>query len=120
MARAGARGWRSCVGTLRAQALIGLANIYYFQGIESEAHVAEALSLGREAGDAWVVSFALFLQGLAALERGDEDQAVTCALEARDAASAGGGAVEQGGPPLGPCRRRRDERRPRSSTAALR
>ena len=68
------------------------------QGIEAGALVTEALSLGREVGDAWIVSFALFLQGLAALERGDHSQAVACALEAREAADAGGGAVEHGGP----------------------
>ena len=84
--------------SLRARALLGLANIYYFRRIESGALVAEALSLGREAGDAWAVSFALFIQSLTALERGDHDQAVACALAARDAASAGGEAAEQGAP----------------------
>jgi non-specific serine/threonine protein kinase len=85
-------------GSLRARALIGLANISYFQGFEAAAQVAEALSLGREAGDKWLVALALFLQSLAALERGDHAQAVARALEARDAANAGGGAVEHGGP----------------------
>ena len=57
-------------GSLRARALIGLAHMHYFQGrhVEVGARAAEALSLGREDGDAWVVSFALFLQGLAAFE----------------------------------------------------
>ena len=84
--------------TLRARALLGLANIYYFRRIESGALVAEALSLARGAGDAWAVSFALFVQSLTALERGEHDQAVTCALAAQDAASAAGGAVEHSGP----------------------
>ena len=83
--------------TLRARAQLGLANIYYFRRIESGALVAEALSLASEAGDAWAVSFALFIQSLTALERGAHDEAVACALRARDAASAGGGAVEHGG-----------------------
>ena len=91
----------SAAPSLRARALLGLANIYYFRRIESGALVAEALSLGREAGDAWAVSFALFIQSLTALERGEHDQAVTCALAARDAASAGGGAVEHIGPLCG-------------------
>ena len=86
--------------SLRARALLGLANIYYFRRIESGALVAEALSLGRQAGDAWAVSFALFIQSLTALERGEHDQAVTCALAAQEAADAGGGAVEQSGPLL--------------------
>jgi predicted ATPase/DNA-binding winged helix-turn-helix (wHTH) protein len=85
-------------GTLRARALIGLAHMNYFQGTLAHGVVAEALSLGRETGDSWVVSVASFLLGLAALERGDRDEALACALEARKAASAGGGAVEHGGP----------------------
>ena len=85
-------------GTLRARALIGLAHMNYFQGVETGGIVAEALLLGRDTGDSWVVCVALFLRGLAALERGDRDEALACALEAREAASAGGGAVEHGGP----------------------
>jgi non-specific serine/threonine protein kinase len=85
-------------GALRAQALIGLAHMRYFQGTKADSAVTEALSLGREAGDNWVVSVALFLRGLAALERGDRDEALACAQQAREAASAGGGAVEHGGP----------------------
>ncbi len=86
--------------SLRARALLGLANIYYFRRIESGSLVAEALSLAREAGDAWAVSFALFIQSLTALERAEHDQAVTCALAAQEAASAGGGPVEHSGPLL--------------------
>ena len=44
------------------------------------------------------MSHALFLQALAALERGDYDRAVACALEARAAADAGGGDVGHAGP----------------------
>ena len=86
--------------SLRARAIIGLAHMHYFQGhcIEIGTAATEALSLGREDGDAWVVSVALFLQGLAAFELGDHTQAAARALEAREAADAGDDAVEHGGP----------------------
>jgi non-specific serine/threonine protein kinase len=86
-------------GSLRARALVGLANIDYFQGVAASSHVAEALSLGRRTDDQWVVSQALFIQSLVALERGHHEEAVARAIEAREAASAGGCAVEHG-PPL--------------------
>jgi non-specific serine/threonine protein kinase len=62
---------------VRARALIGLANLHWFQGrhVDVDARAAEALPLGRDLGDDWVVSFALFLQGTAAFERGDHEQA---------------------------------------------
>ena len=85
-------------GAVRARALIGLAHMHYFQGTMAHSAVVEALSLGREAGDSWVVSVASFLLGLAALERGDRGEALAYALDAREAATAGGGAVEHGGP----------------------
>jgi predicted ATPase/DNA-binding winged helix-turn-helix (wHTH) protein len=89
-------------GPLRARALIGLAHMHYFQGhhLEAGAASAEALLLGREDGDAWVVTFALFLQGLAAFELGDHEQAAARSLEAREAANASGEAVLHGGPLL--------------------
>jgi non-specific serine/threonine protein kinase len=89
-------------GSLRARVMIGLAHMHYFQGhyLEAGADATEALSLGREVGDAWVASFALFLQGLAAFELGDHEQAVARSLEARDAADAAGNAVGHGGPLL--------------------
>jgi non-specific serine/threonine protein kinase len=89
-------------GGLRARALIGLAHMHTFRGRHAEvgALATEALSLGREGGDAWVVSFALFLQGLAALELGDHEQAAVLAVEARDAANASGEIVQHGGPLL--------------------
>lgn len=86
-------------GSLRARALVGLGNIAYFQGVDASPHVAEALSLGRRTDDPWVVSQALFIQSLVALERGDREEAVARAVEAREAANAGGCAVELG-PPL--------------------
>jgi tetratricopeptide (TPR) repeat protein len=88
-------------GSLRARALIGLANIHFFQGrhVEVGARAAEALALGREDGDAWVVSFALFLQATAAFERGDHEQAEVRSPEALDAADVSGEDVLRG-PPL--------------------
>lgn len=88
-------------GLVRARALIGLANLHWFQGrhVEADARAAEALMLGREGGDAWVVSFALFLQGTAAFERGDYEQAEVRSGEARDAADVSGEDVLHG-PPL--------------------
>jgi predicted ATPase/DNA-binding winged helix-turn-helix (wHTH) protein len=88
-------------GLIRARALIGLANLHWFQGrhVEADARAAEALTLGRESGDAWVVSFALFLQGTAAFERGDHEQAEVRSQEARDAADVSGEHVLHG-PPL--------------------
>jgi non-specific serine/threonine protein kinase len=89
-------------GGLRARALIGLAHMHTFGGhhVQVGALAAEALALGREDGDAWVVSFALFLEGLAAFELGDHEQAAARALEARDAANASGEAVQHCGPLL--------------------
>ena len=89
-------------GRLRARALIGLAHMHYFQAryVETVALATEALSLGREENDAWVVSFALFMQGLAALERGDHEEAAARSLEAREAANASNDADLHGGPLL--------------------
>ena len=76
--------------TLRARALIGLAHMHHFQGRHVEVTVCadEALSLGREADDAWAVPFALFMQALAAFELGDHEEAAARSLEARDAVNA--------------------------------
>ena len=86
--------------SLRARALIGLANLHWFQGRHSEAgaRAAEALALGRDDGDAWAVSFALFLQGTAAFERGDHEQAEVRSREALDAAGDSDEVLQ--GPPL--------------------
>jgi non-specific serine/threonine protein kinase len=85
---------------VRARALIGLANLNWFQGrhVDVDARAAEALSLGRDLGDAWVVSFALFLQGTAAFERGDHEQAEVRSREALNAAVGGDDVLH--GPPL--------------------
>jgi non-specific serine/threonine protein kinase len=87
--------------SVRARAMIGLAHMHFFQGrqVEVGALAAEALSLGREDGDFWVVSFSLFLQGTAAFERGDHELAEARSREALEAADASGEPVLRG-PPL--------------------
>ena len=89
-------------GRIRARAIIGLAHMLYFQGrhAETAARVGEALSLGRQLDDAWVVSVALFMQALIAFELGDHHEAVARAQEALAVANAGGDASERGGPLL--------------------
>jgi predicted ATPase/DNA-binding winged helix-turn-helix (wHTH) protein len=84
--------------SLRARALIGLAHMYHFQGRSFEAPIAEALTLGRQESDAWTVSFALFMQALAAFECGDYEEATARALEAREAADLGDEPVQHCGP----------------------
>jgi non-specific serine/threonine protein kinase len=88
--------------SLRARACIGLAHMHYFQGhyLEAGAASAEALLLGRARDDAWVISFALFFQGLVAFECGDYEQAAARSLEARESANVSGEAVQHGGPLL--------------------
>jgi len=89
-------------GRLRARALIGLAHMHTFRGrhVEVGALATEALALGREDDDEWVVSFALFLQGLSAFELGDHEQAAARALEAREAIITSSEEVQHGGPLL--------------------
>jgi tetratricopeptide (TPR) repeat protein len=74
--------------------------MYHFQGRSFEAVVAEALSLGRLDADAWVQSFALFMQGLAAFDSGDHEQATARALEALAAAEVSREIIQQSGPLL--------------------
>ena len=92
LARTGARRSWSSAGSLRARALIGLAHVHFFQGrqLAVSALAAEALSLGHEDNDAWVVAFALFMQGTSAFESGDNEQAEARSQEALDAANASG------------------------------
>jgi non-specific serine/threonine protein kinase len=86
--------------SLRRRALLGLAHMLYFQGhfSETEVVVTEAFSSARNDDDAWGLSFALFVQGLVAFERGDFDQAVARAVQARAFAEICGEPVEQAGP----------------------
>jgi predicted ATPase/DNA-binding winged helix-turn-helix (wHTH) protein len=89
---------------LRTRVLIGLAHMHTFRGrhVEVGALATEALSLGREDGDGWAVTFALFLQGLAAFELGDHERAAALAVEARNSADACGDIenVQHSGPLL--------------------
>jgi predicted ATPase/DNA-binding winged helix-turn-helix (wHTH) protein len=89
-------------GSVRARALIGLAHMATFEGqyVEAGALAAEALSLGRKDGDAWVVSVALFVEGDAAFELGEHERAEARLLQAREAADAGGEAAEHAAPLL--------------------
>ena len=84
--------------SLRAQVLIGIAHMYYFQGHSFEAVIDEALSLGRADNDPWIVSHALFVRGLSALHCGDNERALACAVEAREAANASGDTLQHGAP----------------------
>jgi hypothetical protein len=49
----------------------------------------EALTLGREHGDPWSTSFALFARALVAFESGHDDSATARALAAREADATG-------------------------------
>ncbi len=71
----------------RARALIGLARIRLFQGHMGDVAAAatEALALGRETGDTWAISWALYWLAIVALERGDHAKAAALTIEARDA-----------------------------------
>ena len=62
---------------VRARLLIGLAHMHYFQGrLGDTQHATDAaLELGRQSGDAWVISFALFLRSLT---DGNEARARQC------------------------------------------
>jgi len=85
---------------LRAIALIGLSHMDHFQGkqVETAARASEALALDGVDTDAWVLSFARFMQALAAHESRDFDQARLRALEALEAAKAGDEIVQRSGP----------------------
>lgn len=87
--------------SVRARALIGLAHMHFFQGrqVEVSAVAAEALALGQEHGDLWVVSFSLFLQATAAFESGEYEVAEARSQEALDAGAASGESWLRG-PPL--------------------
>ena len=74
--------------------------MYHFQGRSFTTVVAEAALLGRAERDAWVLSFALFMQALAALECGDYQQAAALSREAIDAANTCDDEVQGAGPRL--------------------
>ena len=61
--------------------------MHHFQGRPYEDLVSEALGCGERDGDGWTISFALFMQGLAAFERGDHAQATARSEQALAAAN---------------------------------
>jgi non-specific serine/threonine protein kinase len=67
---------------IRARALLGLTHMHHFQGRPFDDVIAEAVAIGRRERDAWTISFGVFMQALAALERADYEQATAFALEA--------------------------------------
>jgi hypothetical protein len=77
-------------------------DLFEGQYVEAGARAAEALSLGRKDGDAWVVSVALFVEGDAAFELGEHERAEARLLQAREAADAGGEVAEHAAPLLIP------------------
>jgi tetratricopeptide (TPR) repeat protein len=56
--------------------------MHHFQGRPFTDVIAEALEIGRQERHPWTISFAVFMQALAALERKDLEQATALALEA--------------------------------------
>lgn len=83
---------------IRARVLIGLAHMHHFQGRPFDEVIGEAESIGRLERDAWTISFAVFMQALAALERNDRDRAVALALEAEIAGRTCKDPVQAAGP----------------------
>jgi non-specific serine/threonine protein kinase len=78
--------------TLRANALIGLGHLMWFQGNYASMGVPldESLGLGQKIGDLKITAFSLFIQALAALECGRPEQAMRLARESQTAAVASG------------------------------
>jgi len=83
---------------LRAKALIELAHTVFLQGdyAGSKARSEESLSLAREAGDLWAVSWSLLMQALVAIMVGDFQQGARLATESQSAALAIGAVRLQG------------------------
>ena len=71
---------------LRARVALGLGHMDYFQGRDATAHNDEVLAWGREEGDPWLVSYALFGHGLTKFECGAFEEAAALAVAAREAA----------------------------------
>ncbi len=77
-------------GVLRARALMGREQMHFWQGRDNDlSAMDEALNLGREYGDSWSISFALFARALVDFESGHYDTARARALAAREADAAG-------------------------------
>ena len=71
---------------LRALVALGLGHMDYFQGRDATARNDEVLAWGREEGNAWLVSYALFGHGLTKFECGAFEEAAAFAVAAREAA----------------------------------
>ena len=73
---------------LRAKALMGLGTMTFFQGdfARTRAVLEESATLGRTAGDMFVVAFSLGISAMAALEIGDITESARLAAEGQAAA----------------------------------
>ena len=71
---------------LRARVALGLGHTDYFQGRDATARNDEVLAWGRDEGDTWLVSMALFGQALTKFECGAFEDAAALAVAAREAA----------------------------------
>ena len=73
---------------LRAKALMGLGTMTFFQGdyARTRAVLEESATLGRTAGDLFVVAFSLGISAMAALEIGDITESARLAAEGQAAA----------------------------------
>jgi len=83
---------------LRAKALIELAHTVFLQGDYASSRVQseESLSLAREAGDLWAVSWSLLMQAIVAIMVGDFERGAGLATESQSAARAIGDVRLQG------------------------
>jgi predicted ATPase/DNA-binding winged helix-turn-helix (wHTH) protein len=77
---------------LRAKVALGLGHMAYFQGHhpEMDARNDELLELGREEGDAWIVSAGLFGHALCKFESGAFEEAAAFAIQALEIADGEG------------------------------
>src|SRR6185436_2480886 len=79
-------------------ALIELAHTVFLQGDYASSRVQseESLSLAREAGDLWAVSWSLLMQAIVAIMVGDFERGAGLATESQSAARAIGDVRLQG------------------------
>ena len=77
---------------LRANALIGLGHMMWFQGNYANMCVPleESVAIGRRIGDLKITAFSLFIQALADLECGRPEQGIQLATQSQAAAVASG------------------------------
>ena len=74
--------------------------MHHFQGRPSRPWLPRHCRWAVQDGDAWVVSFALFMQALAALERGDYEQATALLWRRATPPMPAATDVQHGGPLL--------------------